>query len=171
VTRGRRTIVADRDKLIAALSAVENDGPLQTQAKLWAATSAAYNEMEDVPEKISPSVVFLRVKEWELSVKTEPARKRGLSSSPTRTAPQHTGDDALDSLLKTTPDKFRPLARKAAKGSRAAAVKLKCLDCSGYQKIEIKLCTVPGCPLWMFRPYRGKLADKKVHKQEKETEQ
>ena len=40
------------------------------------------------------------------------------------------------------------------------AVKKHCLECSGYQRDEVKLCTVTKCNLWPFRlgknPYRKK---------------
>jgi hypothetical protein len=30
----------------------------------------------------------------------------------------------------------------------------KCGDCSCWQQIEIRECTVVSCPLWAFRPYQ-----------------
>lgn len=30
-------------------------------------------------------------------------------------------------------------------------VKAKCLDCCGFDKVEVKLCTVVGCPLFSIR--------------------
>jgi len=39
--------------------------------------------------------------------------------------------------------------------SRAAALKAKCLDCTGWQRKEITLCKVESCPLWLFRPYQS----------------
>tara|TARA_R110000764_G_scaffold180853_1_gene266915 strand:- start:201 stop:494 length:294 start_codon:yes stop_codon:yes gene_type:complete len=34
------------------------------------------------------------------------------------------------------------------------AVRMKCLDCSHFDKEEIKNCNVKNCPLWQVRPYR-----------------
>lgn len=31
------------------------------------------------------------------------------------------------------------------------AIRLKCLDCSGFQQKEVSLCQVTNCPLWPFR--------------------
>lgn len=31
------------------------------------------------------------------------------------------------------------------------AIKMKCLDCCGYQQSEVKLCTCVDCPLYNFR--------------------
>ena len=37
------------------------------------------------------------------------------------------------------------------KPSRAKAVKDKCLDCSGGSPLEVTLCPIVQCPLWLFR--------------------
>jgi hypothetical protein len=39
----------------------------------------------------------------------------------------------------------------SSKLTRAKAIKLKCLDCSGGSKAEVRLCTVTDCPLYQFR--------------------
>ena len=31
------------------------------------------------------------------------------------------------------------------------AIRMKCIDCSGYSANEVKLCTIPHCPLYEFR--------------------
>ncbi|MBU0634464.1 MAG: hypothetical protein KKA52_05305 [Candidatus Omnitrophica bacterium] len=31
------------------------------------------------------------------------------------------------------------------------AVRAKCLDCSGFQPKEVKLCTIEVCPLYLYR--------------------
>ena len=31
------------------------------------------------------------------------------------------------------------------------AIRAKCLDCSGYQPKEIRLCTLTDCSLWPYR--------------------
>ena len=37
------------------------------------------------------------------------------------------------------------------KPSRARAVKDKCLECSGGSPLEVTLCVIVKCPLWIFR--------------------
>jgi hypothetical protein len=34
------------------------------------------------------------------------------------------------------------------------AIRRKCLDCSGSQKLEVRLCEAIHCPLWPFRAGR-----------------
>ncbi len=43
-----------------------------------------------------------------------------------------------------------------AKGSRKAAIELKCLDCCGGERLEVKNCVAIGCPLWPVRPWQIK---------------
>jgi hypothetical protein len=48
-----------------------------------------------------------------------------------------------------------PLVDQVEKqGSLTAAVKLMCLDCSGWVKPEIRDCVIVECPLFPFRPYQ-----------------
>lgn len=35
--------------------------------------------------------------------------------------------------------------------SRTKAVRIKCLDCCGYQVAEVTKCPAVDCPLWCFR--------------------
>ena len=49
------------------------------------------------------------------------------------------------------PDRYRPLADRVKRGSRAAAIKLHCLECVGYQSAEVNRCCAPECALYAFR--------------------
>lgn len=42
------------------------------------------------------------------------------------------------------------------KSTQKKRIKLKCLDCSAWQKEEIKDCPVYTCPLHEIRPYQNK---------------
>ena len=35
--------------------------------------------------------------------------------------------------------------------TRRAAIRAKCLDCSGNNRAEVRRCPVIGCPLWPYR--------------------
>jgi hypothetical protein len=47
-----------------------------------------------------------------------------------------------------------PLVDRVEQGSMTAALKLMCLDCSGWVKPEIRDCVIVECPLFPFRPYQ-----------------
>jgi len=52
------------------------------------------------------------------------------------------------------PKRYRNIYDKAMSGkSRAAAMHAFCLECMGWQRIEVELCTSPACPLYAYRPY------------------
>ena len=48
-----------------------------------------------------------------------------------------------------------PLIDQAEGGSLTAAVKLMCLDCTCWQRAEIRDCTIARCPLYPHRPYQS----------------
>lgn len=52
------------------------------------------------------------------------------------------------------PLRHRELAARAVT-SRAAAVKLFCLECVGYVVADVRNCTAPKCPHWLHRPYQS----------------
>jgi len=45
---------------------------------------------------------------------------------------------------------------KKTRFTRAAAIRLKCIDCSAYQKAEVRNCDIRECPLWEFRLGAGR---------------
>ena len=54
------------------------------------------------------------------------------------------------------PQIYQNFYYKAMSGkNRAAGVKSFCLECTGWVKEEVRLCTAPQCPLYPYRPYRN----------------
>jgi hypothetical protein len=57
--------------------------------------------------------------------------------------------------LNQVPLLYRCWFRKALEGrSRTAAIKAKCLECTGYARKEVTACTARTCSLWPYRPYQ-----------------
>lgn len=71
--------------------------------------------------------------------------------------------EAIEKMQQSIPrslqKRYLPVIEKVREGSRTAAVKLKCLDCSGWQPKEVRNCLCHDCPLWAFRPYQGGAED------------
>ncbi len=44
--------------------------------------------------------------------------------------------------------------RARAQTSRAAALKLFCLECVGCERAAVRDCTDQACALWPWRPYQ-----------------
>ena len=172
---GRRKLEINRKKFEKAIKQAEKDGPLSNRSELWEKVAAIYNQM-DVPDPLSHSVVYLRVKEWEITVKT-PVGKCGRAAGPmtdeqkakiaesrknrkSKAEKFSSDEDAqahFENLKKNTPERFWTLIDKIAKGSRTAAVKLNCLQCMGFVTKDVKTCTASKiCSMWLFRPYQTK---------------
>jgi len=73
--------------------------------------------------------------------------------------------EQIDKYREVIPDAYLNIYDKAIKRtSRVAAVKAKCLDCTNWQRAEVRLCAVFSCPLWAYRPYQNVRESKKVSK-------
>jgi len=61
----------------------------------------------------------------------------------------------------SVPQKHQIATRRALLGqiTRSTAIRVKCLQCCGYQREEIKECTVVTCALYAVRPYQDKAED------------
>jgi hypothetical protein len=75
--------------------------------------------------------------------------KPGTNASPDRR-------DQIEARLRQIPTKYKKLYLRAVAGNRPAACRCQCLECVGWAKLEVRLCTDLGCPLYAVRPYRPK---------------
>lgn len=150
----KRPVQVDRGKLTRSIVEAEKEGPLPKQGDLWKKVAEIYGD-----PKVTASVVYLRVKEWNLAVKTTAAKKGRRLSGGGKRRPRAEKMKAFSSnflkMKKETPPRFIPLVVLSEQGSMRAALKLKCLDCMGFQTVEIKRCPVSGCSLYPYRPYQG----------------
>jgi len=174
----KKSLFVDRGKFESAIKVAEQSGPLANRSKLYAVVAEIYNKGKaaDAPT-LTPSVVYLRIGEYKIAVKTPLGKKgrgamsveqkqhqvalmqagrsgAGRVSKAEKFAKDPVAQSAFEDLKKRTPARFQPLVLKVIQGSRTAALKLKCLDCANYQPIEIKLCPCTDCSLWNFRSYQ-----------------
>ena len=164
----RTSIPVDQPKLEHALQEAEANGPLTNLSALWVKAAEIYNQTTDKP--ISHSVVMLRAKDWNLSIKTQKGRRgrapgqvseqrisRGKKFSQDEQAQQSI--EAMDEMLvKNEAIQYKSLVKKIGKGNVRAAVKLNCLQCCAFVPKEVEECGSVSCPLWPFRPYQEKEA-------------
>jgi hypothetical protein len=62
-------------------------------------------------------------------------------------------DKQMDKRLAEMPNLYHRKYLRAMSGrSMKSAIKSFCLECVGYQREEVKLCTDLGCPLYPYRP-------------------
>lgn len=63
--------------------------------------------------------------------------------------------EQINLRLREIPKIYRQIYKEAVEGqSRKAAIHAFCLECVGWQKEEVRLCTSLACPLYGLRPYR-----------------
>jgi hypothetical protein len=176
----RVTIPVDQNKLLQCIKEAEKNGPLSNLNALYQEVARLYGD-----PKVTYSVVGLRIAQWKLPKITKAGKKGRSGGNPTWLTGSRTGkrtskaekfkkDDTIQNILKEhrriTPERFLPVVEQMAKGSRSAAVKLKCLDCVGWVTSEVKLCPSDDCPLYLFRPYRGKADGSNDEQEESEQE-
>ena len=86
------------------------------------------------------------------------------------------GRIGCDNHIETTPERaerLKAIAQHAPRSlgvfrdtyrgkSRKAGVKAFCIECQGFEDPAetVRTCTAYACPLWEYRPYRGKTGKK-----------
>jgi len=151
-----------KKELIEAIAEVEKDGPLSGLTRLYVKISETRWARDN---EISPSLIATRIKEYGIKTTTVKAKRR-ITLTPEHLKKMQEGrinkektpkqDMDVVKLTSCTPSTFHGTVKKIKKGSLTAAVKLKCLECSGYHIEEVRNCPIENCALWNFRPYRDK---------------
>lgn len=146
--------------LCDCITEIESVSPCKNRSDLHKKVAELYNAKADV--SISHSVVGLRIKEWGIEVKTPKGKKgrrpgqkvvRGERKSKSEKFEQsEMAQEVLKALADRTPQNLQHIVEQISNGSRAAAVKLHCLECVGYNYAEVRRCTAKACPLHLFRP-------------------
>lgn len=62
----------------------------------------------------------------------------------------------LGAVKRDAPRYLATFKRAYAGKSLRAAVNAFCCECNGYDAAAVKECTAPACPLWPYRPGRGR---------------
>ena len=164
-TRGRKRIEITSVQLQDAIRELERaqpDGKFPNRSALWAALEATEWAKSRTPRPLTAQVAMVLAKHSDLTIQT-PVGMRGRQKGcgPVSVGPRKrkgVNSDILSALKSGMPEKYHPIADKAAKGSLKAVIKLKCLDCCNWQQREVALCTVTACPNWGYRPYKDKLS-------------
>ena len=175
MARGRKTIVFDVTKMAEIISTLESASQFTSRDALYKSVVKEYQDRK-LPEydKLTPILVYQRVKKANLQVKTPMGKRGNANLGKNRVAGQpHVISPANEEHFKilrsyvfkegygkpgqlNTPahTRYLKLVTRIRQGSIRAAVNLKCLDCSNYQREEIKNCQCLDCPLFSIRPYQ-----------------
>lgn len=171
-TRGRKAIEIDTAEFQAQLKqleAAQPDGKFPNRSALWVSFEATDWAKGRSPRPLTAQVAMIRAKELNLEIQT-PVGQRGRvkGQGPVVKGPRkakQANADYLAAMLKDVPSDYHKTVQKAANGSLKAVIKLKCLDCCGFEKgcsnihsakKEVSLCTAVSCANWGYRPYKHK---------------
>ncbi len=163
----RPKVEVDKRELQKVINELESKQEFANPSFLWKAVEETEWAKEMKPHALKASTVYLRVKEYGIVYKTKPG-KRGRSGGirvpgqeikrVPRKEKMKKYDKNYNKMILELPmfcrQRYAPVVERARAGSLKAAIKLKCLDCSNYQPVEIKLCTIPSCPLYAHRPFK-----------------
>ena len=175
----RTKIPVDAAKLQETVSGLEANRTFVNQSALFQAVA----ETEWAKGlKLTPAVIYLRVREFKTTCKTLPGKKGGVMTQERidamragrgtrqpRSEKMKGFADSFEKMRKAFPAKSLPIIEKAEQGSLRAAIKLMCLDCSGQQAVEVRNCVCPGCPLFPHRPYQGSVEEVEVEDSEEKV--
>lgn len=166
--------VIDKGQLSSVIEHLENTQTFTNQSKLFEAVASS-----DWGKSIgiTASVVYLRINEFKIPIKTQKGKKgSGATLAQWRAEgnpvvrrrkrrPSITHPQTYEVLRKKVPTKYLPLLEKAANGSMKATTKLYCLGCCGYERFEVKNCTAVGCLYYPHRPFQDAVSEEDMDKE------
>lgn len=159
---GKKKIPVKKSELEAVINELEANNTYSAESHLFAAVAETEWAKR---QKITAPVVYLRVREYKIQLKTQ-VGKRGMMPKGVRpprqksllTRAQKFAKYAhiFAAMLKEYPRQLHVKINRIRKGSMKAAIAVKCLDCSGFYGREVKWCPCKTCALWVFRPNQPK---------------
>lgn len=172
--RGRAEQQVDQDLLTQSVRQAEINGPLSNRSALYEKVAEIYNQSVKEEDQILPATAMNRIVKWEILVKTpvgQRGRAKGTALTPEHKAKLHAGRRGKksryadwDAMRKKTPERYHPLITKVEGGNKRAAIKLHCLECTGYSSKEVHLCTATACVMYSLRPFQ-KMVEKPLEEE------
>ncbi len=166
----RQSFAVTKEELQAIVTRTEEMYSPENLTRLWerVATELKARKGLDIPPatigararrdglefQTKPSARVGKPMTAELKAKLAAARSTTRESMRDRLAKVSGADAHLARLAKNVPEQYESLIRQLKNGSRKAAMKLMCLYCVSFQRVEVQQCTGYDCPLWLFRPYQ-----------------
>jgi hypothetical protein len=156
MARGRKAIPVNAQELQSTVSNLESQTMFPNRSALWAAVAAS-----DWAKSIglSSQVAMLKAQAFGTVINTAKGKRgREKGQGPANTSKpkgrRRIPLDVVPLLKKVYHPSLHGKVDRAAAGSLKAAIALKCIDCCGGIKSEVRECQIQECVLWAFRPYR-----------------
>lgn len=175
--RGRKAIdvtPVELQWLIKELEQLQPEGKFPNRSALWAAIENFPWSKDRKPRPLTGQVAMTIAKKFNIAINTpvgKRGRQKGCTTIPNAGNKRKTISPEAEVALRGAfplgmvtgyggdrdkPFKSLPkIVENTIKGKLRAAVKLKCLECTNIQPVEIRNCTCIECPLWSFRPYKA----------------
>lgn len=153
-------IQIDKVELETCIQQLETTNAYTSRGQLWEAVALTEWAKTRVPRPLSAQVAMIKAKEFGIPIKTQRGEKgQGLIGTKIRTPRgRKVSLIILEGIQATIPStkkgQYEKTLKKLGNGSLVAAVKMKCLECSNFEKKEIAACPVSRCALYPFRPYQ-----------------
>jgi len=156
---GRTKLVLDKAELQRVVSELENTQQFTTQGELWKALEQSEWARNQKPRPLTAQVAYARARELGIVCKT-PVGKRGRANfgpseergkRVSRAVKMAKFSPSFQKMRAEFPTTYLPLIQKAEKGSLRAAMKLKCAECSGFNRGEVLKCECVSCSLYPHR--------------------
>ena|SRR3990167_2259786 len=149
-------------ELQQAITDLENKQAFTNRFQLWHALEQTEWAKTRQPRPLKAQAAMLKAKQFNLVIQTKLGKKgkQKREGNTTIAIPslskrsKKISLDIIEKLKKQYNEKYYKTIDKLVSGSMKAAIKLKCIDCSGHDHQEVKLCALNDCPLYPFRPYR-----------------
>ena len=162
----RTKLEIDKVAFQKVVSDLETAKTFDNPSALWKAVEESEWAKGLQPRPLTAAVAYARAKELGIVVKTPPGKRGNPGAAVANGVPRvrvprskkmKAFAETFAKLRKETPTRFLPLVDKAEKGSAKACIKLKCLECSNWERIEVKECVIINCPLYPIRPFQTKV--------------
>lgn len=157
--RGRKPIQLDKAEFQSVITLLENTNQFANRTLLWQAVEASEWAKSRLPRPLTAQVAMMKADEFGLEIKTTKGKRgRSKGEGPIAGGGRKKKFFDVSQIVETIPPDMREglskTIQKAQSGSLKARIKLKCLECSVWQKGEVANCQVTDCALFDVRPYK-----------------
>lgn len=154
----KKAILLDKIEFQNIVSDLESKTTFKSRGELWQAIESTEWAKGLSPRPLTAQVAMLKAKQLNLDIKT-PLGKRGNANLANSVRGPRVAKriplEIVAQLKQRYPESLHSTIDRAASGSMKAAIKLNCIECSGFIKKEVALCQIQTCPMWTFRPYKN----------------
>lgn len=169
----RQKLTIDKAKFQEVVTLLESQQEFKNPSELWKAVENSNWAKTLEPRSLTSQVAYMRARELGIIYKTQPGKRgphlmteeqlsrmrEGRGKRRPRSEKMMVFAATFKEMRKTYPSALLPLIARAEKGGLRAAITLKCLECSAFQRGEVRQCQVTDCSLFPHRPSGSVLTD------------